>query len=72
MVIQLGEYTKTTEMYTLKGLILWYSNYISILKIVEKTVTYSDSYNGRYKKSMMIIIKMTIWGKTKKKKSIQT
>lgn len=32
MVAQLCEYTKITQLYILKGLILWYLNYISTLK----------------------------------------
>lgn len=43
MVVQLGEYTQTTELYTFKGYVeygmgiiryvnLWYGNYTSILK----------------------------------------
>lgn len=30
---QLGEYTKNSELYTLRELVLWYRNFISILKI---------------------------------------
>lgn len=30
---QLGEYTKNSELYTLKELVLWYRNFIHILKI---------------------------------------
>lgn len=30
---QLGEYTKKSKLYTLKELMLWYRNFISILKI---------------------------------------
>ena len=45
MVVQLGEYTNSIELYTLNGQTVWYVNYISIKK-KKHYVLYFNSYHG--------------------------
>ena len=44
--------------------------YLNFKNLMKKMVAFSDFHHGQYKKSMMIIIKMTTQGKAEGKKSI--
>lgn len=58
MIAQMGDYIKYHWLYTLKGWILWYKNYITIKAVIKK----ANSPNKKLKEKIFKDILLSGWG----------